>query len=158
MRRCDGRSGDGVNEYSTFEGRMLTKGMQLVQESLQTEYDEMYEHYQVALNSSCCLADAAYEHMYVPADNCTYNCKLVMCIDIDLSFGLPYLNHGMLCLSTAAVYNCLSDSLLSMSAISTYNAAAKAAKQTLHEPLTGNADVNTVTCDVHLYTQKDAAS
>lgn len=35
---------------------MLSKGMQSVQESLQAEYDEMYEHYQVVFPREDCVA------------------------------------------------------------------------------------------------------
>ena len=46
------RSYDNNDGYGTFESRMLSKGMQSVQDSLQTEYDEVYEHYQVCLSHS----------------------------------------------------------------------------------------------------------
>ena len=46
------RSYNNSDGYGTFESRMLSKGMQSVQDSLQKEYDEMYEHYQVRLSHS----------------------------------------------------------------------------------------------------------
>ena len=41
--------GDDGAICGAFEHRMLSKGMQSVQDSMQAEYDEMYEHYQVTL-------------------------------------------------------------------------------------------------------------
>ena len=46
------RAESSTSGCSTFTCSVLDKGMQTIQESLQAEYDELYEHYQV---SSHCM-------------------------------------------------------------------------------------------------------